>query len=191
MIALSFTIILIPRAVKKSFAVDAYYVGVYWDTKCTNRVTFINWGEISPGATDSVTVFIRNEELAPSCYLALFSRDWDPPSAANYLQLSWNYGNTKISLNSVVRVTLTLKVAPNIAGISDFGFNITIFGTEYIIGDLDHDGDVDLYDLVIIAGSYTSTPSSANWIPEADLNGNNIIDIFDVALLCQNYGKSG
>jgi len=89
-----------------------------------------------------------------------------------------------------VPVTLTLKVARNIIGITDFNFSIVIFGTEYLIGDINRDGTVNIYDAVELAVAYGSTPSSPYWNPQADLNGDNIIDIFDIALFSQNYGIS-
>jgi hypothetical protein len=190
MIAMSVSLVFMPRVVKKSFAVQTYYVGVYWDAKCTRRVTSISWGELTPGSAGQVNVFIRNEELAPTCYLNLRTGDWAPSTAAQYLPLSWNYNNKKVTLGSTIPVTLTLRVARNIRGVSDFNFNITIFGTENIIGDLDHDGDVDMFDVVILSSAYPSTPSDPNWRPEADLNGDNAIDIFDVVILSGNYGTS-
>jgi hypothetical protein len=188
MIAMSVTLVVVPRVVKKSFAVETRYVGVYWDVKCTKRVTSISWGELTPGSSGQVNVFIRNEEIGPTCYLSLRTGDWVPSTAAKYLSLSWNYNNKKIALGSTIPVTLTIKVAGNIIGVSNFNFNITIFGTERIIGDLDHDGDVDIFDMAILAAAYHSTPSSANWRPEADLNNDNVINIFDLTILGRNYG---
>lgn len=187
MIAMSVTLVLVPRVVKKSFAVETYYVGVYWDARCTRSVTSISWGELTPGSSKQVNVFIRNEEIGPTCYLTLRTGDWAPSTAGGYFSLSWNCDYRKVALGSTIPVTLTLKVAGNIWGVSDFNFNITIFGTTYIIGDLDHDDDVDIFDLVIIAAAYTSTPSSANWRPEADLNNDNVINIFDMTILSHNY----
>jgi hypothetical protein len=188
MIAMSISLVLVPRAVKKSFAVETRYVGVYWDAKCTKRITSISWGELTPGSSGQVNVFIRNEEIAPTCYLSLRTGDWAPSTAAKYLPLSWNYDNRKVALGSTIPVTLTLRVTRDIRGVSDFNFNIIIFGTEHIIGDLDHDGDVDIFDLAILAKAYLSTPSDPNWRPEADLNNDNVINIFDVTMLSRNYG---
>lgn len=190
MLALSAVTIFAPRIVRKSFAVESFYVGVYWDPKCTREVTSINWGELTPGSTNHVTIFLRNEVLNQSCFLSLWAKDWSPPEAANYLFVHWDYDGKSVALGEVVPVTLTLKVARNVIGITDFNFSIVIFGTEYLIGDIDRDGTVNIYDAVELAVAYGSTPSSPYWNPQADLNGDNIVDIFDVALFSQNYGVS-
>lgn len=189
MLILGATLILAPRVVRKSFALETYHVGVYWDAKCTKRITSISWGELAPGSTSTVGIYIRNEELAPSAYVALLTEAWTPQSASDYLQLSWNYEGNRIPLGGVTPVTLTLRVARNIVGITDFSFNITIFGTDQILGDLDHDGNVDIYDVVIFAGAYGSTRLDVSWLPEADLNEDNVIDIYDAIILSQNYEK--
>jgi parallel beta-helix repeat protein len=60
-----------------------------------------------------------------------------------------------------------------------------------IMGDLDLDGDVDIFDVVLIAGCYGVVWSNANWDPRADLAlPYGKIDIFDVVGCTGNYGKS-
>lgn len=145
-------------------------------------------GRASPGSVGKTNVFVRNEELTPSCYMALSTGDWIPLAASGYLMLSWNYDGREIALGEAIPTTLTLKVSEDIHGITDFSFNITIFGTEYNLGDINHDGVVNIYDMVKVAGAYNSTPSASNWNPEADLNGDGTINIYDVTILSQYYG---
>jgi hypothetical protein len=190
LVSLSFATIFRLGSIKKSFAVESFYVGVYWDSDCTENVTSIEWGELTPGSTRHENVFIRNEELNPSCFGCLQTEDWTPPEAADYITLSWDYDGKSIGLGEIVQVTLTLRVEQDVLGITDFGFNIVIFGTEYIVGDINHDGVVDIYDVVILAAAYGSTPSDPTWNSEADLSGDNVIDIYDVVLLARNYGIS-
>ena len=52
------------------------------------------------------------------------------------------------------------------------------------------DGIIDIFDAILLAGSYNSTPSTPNWNPNADINGDNIVDIFDAVLLAGNLGKA-
>ena len=36
--------------------VKAVGVGIYWDSNCTNTVSFIDWGMVEPGSMNNVTV---------------------------------------------------------------------------------------------------------------------------------------
>jgi hypothetical protein len=55
-------------------------------------------------------------------------------------------------------------------------------------GDINFDGIVDIYDAVLFAGAFGSTPTSPHWNPIADFNNDNIIDIYDAILLARNFG---
>ena len=66
--------------------------------------------------------------------------------------------------------------------------NLTIKGT--ILGDLNGDGTVDIFDVVLIAIAFGSRPGDSNWNALADLNSDGIVDIFDVVILAQNFGKT-
>jgi len=121
--------ILKPRSFRKSFAVESSYVGVYWDSDCTEEVTSIDWGVLTPGSSKEANIFVRNEEVTPSCVLLIQAEDWDPPEAAEFITLSWNSDVEVIDLNKTARVTLVLRVEP-VATSLDFNFNIIISGVE-------------------------------------------------------------
>ncbi|MHB1034959.1 MAG: PEP-CTERM sorting domain-containing protein [Pirellulales bacterium] len=53
-------------------------------------------------------------------------------------------------------------------------------------GDVDTDGDVDIFDVAVLQVKYGMT-SGAIWA-DGDFDGNGTVDIFDVALLQPNYG---
>jgi hypothetical protein len=59
-----------------------------------------------------------------------------------------------------------------------------------IPGDLNGDGTVDIYDAIILASAYGSTPGSPNWNPNADILGDGIVDIYDAIALAAHYGQS-
>jgi parallel beta-helix repeat protein len=59
-----------------------------------------------------------------------------------------------------------------------------------IAGDINRDGTVDIYDAIVLAGAYSSTPGSPNWNANVDLNSDNIVDIYDAILLANNFGKT-
>jgi hypothetical protein len=185
---LSFVAISRISPVKQSFAVESYSVGVYWDTECTNPVTSVDWGELTPGSTSNAEMFVRNQELESAAYIFLWTERWMPKEAANDIKLSWDYDGRKIAPAASLPITLTLDVDDDIYGVTDFSFDITLFAATYIIGDINGDKTVDIFDMVAIGTAWDSTPSDSNWNPLADLDQNGIINIFDVTMLARNWG---
>ncbi len=60
-----------------------------------------------------------------------------------------------------------------------------------LIGDLNGDRKVDIYDVVIVAVAYDATPTDARWNPLADLASPwNKINIYDVVMVTRVYGKT-
>jgi len=105
--------------------VKAVGVGVFWDSNCTDPVSFIDWGMVEPGSMNNVTVYVRNEgNVAASISVA--TDNWTPSNASNYLALSWNYVGQLFDPLEVVQVTLTLTVSSSIEGIQSFSFDIII-----------------------------------------------------------------
>ena len=103
-------------------------VGVYLDSACTDVVSTIDWETVEPGSSKNVTVYIRNEGNSVST-LSINATNWNPPSASNYMSLSWDYGGQQLSPNQVIQVTLTLTISSAIQDISSFTFDITISST--------------------------------------------------------------
>ncbi len=57
-------------------------------------------------------------------------------------------------------------------------------------GDVNHDGKVDIFDIVVICLAYGTTPVSPSWNPSADIAPPfGKIDIFDIVTCASNYGK--
>ena len=103
-------------------------IGIYSNSQCTTPLTSVTWGTVQPGENQNKICYIKNEGNTPIT-LFLQASNWAPSSASNCLALSWNYNNQPISPNQVVQVNLTLSVASNTVGITNFGFDITIIGT--------------------------------------------------------------
>ena len=56
--------------------------------------------------------------------------------------------------------------------------------------DIDHDLDVDIFDIVKCAGAYRSTPSDPKWNCHCDIaRAFGIVDIFDIVMVASSYGK--
>lgn len=60
--------------------------------------------------------------------------------------------------------------------------------TLFVMGDVNGDGIVDIYDAILLSNAYNSTPDKPNWNPRADFNNDNIVDIYDAIILASHYG---
>lgn len=60
-----------------------------------------------------------------------------------------------------------------------------------LIGDINHDGIVDIRDISIVGRAYGSYPGHTRWNPAADLNKDNLVDIRDISMVGRDFGKSG
>jgi len=57
-------------------------------------------------------------------------------------------------------------------------------------GDIDHDLDVDIFDVVKCGIAYGSTPSDPNWNPHCDIaEPYGVINIFDLVTIAASYGE--
>jgi len=57
-------------------------------------------------------------------------------------------------------------------------------------GDIDHDLDVDIFDVVKCGIAYGSTPSDPNWNPHCDIaEPYRVISIFDIVMIATSYGE--
>ena len=59
-----------------------------------------------------------------------------------------------------------------------------------ILGDINGDGIVDIFDVVSVSLAFGTSQDDSNWNQAADLNNDDTVDIFDVVLLAQNFGKT-
>lgn len=71
----------------------------------------------------------------------------------------------------------------------------TMFGTFIVaqiklLGDLNNNGIVDIFDVVAVAVAFGAEPRDPNWNPVADLNNDDVVDIFDVVTVATNFGKT-
>jgi hypothetical protein len=57
-----------------------------------------------------------------------------------------------------------------------------------ISSDINKDATVDIYDSILLAHLFGSTPSDPKWDATTDLNSDGVIDIYDAMMLAENYG---
>ena len=160
-------------------------IGVYWDQKCTQIVTSVNWGTLTPGQTKTVTFYVRNE--GNSTILLVFSTaNYNPSRASRYISLSTSTNNSKADANQTIKVTSTLKISSKISDMTDFSFDLAINGETPILGDLNFDGHVDINDAILFAQAYGTSFSDPKHNADADLNRDSVIDIYDAMILSLN-----
>lgn len=102
-------------------------INVYWDITCTQEVTFIDWGILSPGSDKNLLVYVKNTGESPILG-SMNTSDWSPIEAENYISLSWDFGDKPLMQGRVRPTTFTISVSWNITGITTFYFTIIVIG---------------------------------------------------------------
>jgi len=116
------------RAISNAGAVKAIGVGVYWNSDGTNIVNAINWGTLEPGSSTNRTCYIKNEGNSASD-LSMYTENWNPSNAADYISLSWDYGGQLVNPDELITVIFTLSISDSVEGITSFSFDIVIVGS--------------------------------------------------------------
>jgi PKD repeat protein len=121
----------------------------------------------------------------------------DHPPITNYI---WDFGDGNVTsglYNKTVHTFATegnYTVKLNVTDASGFkGYisNIIMVKVSGVLGDINGDGVVDIYDAILLSSAYNSVPASPNWNPNADINSDNIVDIYDAIILATHYGEVG
>ena len=94
--------------------------------------------------------------------------------------------NTQISISFVWNTSNTAK--------GNYSLNTCthLIGWVFVTipGDVDGDRDVDIYDIVSMAGSYGTNEGEPDYEVNYDIEGDGDIDIFDIVSAAGNYGES-
>jgi hypothetical protein len=72
-----------------------------------------------------------------------------------------------------------------------YGFSIsssTNVFTVVLIGDLNHDGKIDMRDIATVAKAFSTRPGDPLWNPAADLDNSGKVDMKDVAIVARAFG---
>lgn len=126
---LASTLLMAYQTIPNTGNVKAAGIYVCWDSACTNNVTAIDWGFLTPGSATSVSVYVENGGTVPMI-LSMTTESWNPPQAAGNITLSWNRENHVLGAGAVVQAVLTLTVSEDIDGVTNFSFDIILTGTE-------------------------------------------------------------
>ncbi|MGD6807272.1 MAG: hypothetical protein ACQCN4_09985 [Candidatus Bathyarchaeia archaeon] len=127
--ATSYGVFYTNQSVQSTGTVSTINVSVYKDNACTQTVTAIDWGTLTPGTSATYILYIKNSGSASET-LSISTSDWSPSAAAQYITITWNRENTVLNANQVVQATVTLTVSAGIpSSITSFSNHITITGT--------------------------------------------------------------
>ena len=125
---------------------------------------------------------------------------WNGTGYAPIVNYTWNFGDGNITTTHTATithvytaegnytVTLTITDANNLSNSTSKIVKVSL--TPGLIGDLNGDGVVDIYDLVIVAAAYGSSPGDHNWDARADTNNDSVIDIFDLVTVASHFGET-
>ena len=83
-------------------------------------------------------------------------------------------------------------VADIVPGETDL-YDNTLVGSSVLVtfpGDVDGDRDVDIFDMVLLAGVYRVKKPDARYDANCDIDGDGDIDIFDIVLAAGKYGEN-
>jgi hypothetical protein len=141
------------------------------------NVTVENQGTVIE--TSNVTVYANNTFISAQPVTL-------NPTEIQTLTFTWDTtGYTKGNY----WINATIDIVPFEIDTAD---NVWDYGWTYltIVGDIDGDRDVDIFDIVMMAGVYGVRLPDPRYNPNADVDGDGDIDIFDIVAAAGNYGKS-
>lgn len=117
------------RTIPNSGTVETVNVSVYQDSLCTQPLSSITWGMVKPGSSSAKVIYVKNEGNT-ALTLSMVTNSWSPSGASAYITVTWNREGAVLSAGKSVQANVTLAVSQSVAGITNFGFNMVIKGTD-------------------------------------------------------------
>lgn len=110
------------KSVVHASSIKGIGTGIYWDQNCTNSTLSLDWGLITSGSNNTLTVYVRNEGNS-EITLLLRTSNWNPSISSDYISLNWNYSGQVLSTSQMIPLKLTLTVNSNTSEITGFEFD--------------------------------------------------------------------
>lgn len=130
--------------------------------------------------TTNLTVYVNSTLLGSVTNLALAER------SEIVLNFTWQ---TTPALRGNYIINSTADLVANEPDITDNNRAYEQIVKVTIVGDINGDGIVDIYDAIKLSSAFTSVPNSPFWNGNADINSDNSVDIYDAILLSSNFDK--
>lgn len=181
-------------------------MGQYIIVTYSPQVSFTYANVVSAGVT--IVNLTQTGKSAPLGFLLLGEPPvyYDVKTTAEYsgsIDITLQYG--EVGLNSLAEENMVLvqwndtsQKWENITMGADTVHNLVFGETSYLsvytlivpsFSDVNKDGVIDIFDAILLAAAFNSTPNSPNWNPQADINKDNAVDIYDAIILASNFGK--
>ena len=161
------------------------YVEITWPTWGLGTATIDELNGKITGSTSGTGIF-GNETLLTITFKANYYHIWkDCPGWSNNLtgtiffqMANLNYAEGPSRHYEKGGIS-ELEVGPEVA-----------YTFSSIRGDINSDGNVDIFDLRAVAAYYNAKQGDPNWTQAStyDLNGDGTIDIFDLVIVATNFG---
>jgi parallel beta-helix repeat protein len=130
--------------------------------------------------TTKLTVYANTTVVGTIMSLVL------PERSQATLNFTWQ---TTPALKGNYVLSSTVDPVPNEPDIRDNNRTYGRIVKVTLVGDVNGDRVVDIYDAITLSNAFPSVPGSATWNGNADINSDNNVDIYDAILLSVNFGK--
>ena len=117
------------RELPNTAATQDANIETYLDSKCTKKVSSIDWGPVEPGTSKTFTLFIRNKGKNPVT-LSYYTSNWSPSQIVDSLALIWDYNGQPIGFRETIQVVFILQASEDAEPIETFSFDTVIVDTQ-------------------------------------------------------------
>ena len=121
----------VSREIENRADVVSINIDVYWDITATQVVESIDWGELKPGGNKTITFYVKNTG-GYTITGSFNTTSWEPPFAADFISLSWDFGDWPLLPDRVRTTHLTIHVDPTIENVTNFYFTLIVTGTQFV-----------------------------------------------------------